>query len=714
MELMGYVDPLAAKTGEAIACHVSVAREGEVDIDVVRLIHGDESPVGPGFKVEAVEAIPACTIAASPQRTHCGSCMVIEGLWEDAPAKLAIELYVWPTLPARGRRQGLISITGSDGTVLALALGADGRLELVTGVPERRTTQCRIDAPLSARSWFHVSVTLDAVAELATIALGHGERHTSTCACPPIPVHANCVIGALSCERPQGQPMPVDCFNGKLEHPRVFDGATLLAEWRFELEVDGAEVVDASGRNKHGRLINLPARAMTGHSWTGDELSHSHAPEQYAAAHFHEDDLEDARWEESVRLNLPDDLRSGVYAVRLRHRDDVDHVPFCVVPHGPAARAPVTLLVPTFTYLAYANERLLEREPHSISVGRHDAAVASHPEFGLSLYDRHIDGSGVCYATSRRPLLNIRPDYRSWVHGAPRHLSADLYIVDWLEHAGVPYDVVTDHDLHRDGVAALGDSRVVITGGHPEYVTGKMLDGLEAFLARGGRMMYLGGNGFYWVTSQDPERDHVIEVRRGVSGTRTWESEPGEVHHSTTGEPGGLWRHRGRPPNALTGVGFSGQLTGVRSANVQAMLKAPGYRRAPDSFRPETAFAFEGIGESELIGDFGLIMSGASGDEIDRYDVSRGSPPDALVIATSTGHSEHYLLCCEDVLMTSSTLAGTNNDLVRSDMVLLRLTDGGAVFSVGSICFAGSLSHNGYANNVARLATNVLREFMRP
>jgi N,N-dimethylformamidase len=36
------------------------------------------------------------------------------------------------------------------------------------------------------------------------------------------------------------------------------------------------------------------------------------------------------------------------------------------------------------------------------------------------------------------------------------------------------------------------------------------------------------------------------------------------------------------------------------------------------------------------------------------------------------------------------------------------------VFSTGSIAWCGSLSHNGYANNVARITGNVLRRFLDP
>ena len=38
---------------------------------------------------------------------------------------------------------------------------------------------------------------------------------------------------------------------------------------------------------------------------------------------------------------------------------------------------------------------------------------------------------------------------------------------------------------------------------------------------------------------------------------------------------------------------------------------------------------------------------------------------------------------------------------------------GGAVFSVGSIAWSASLSHNKYANNVSRIAKNVVRRFLK-
>jgi N,N-dimethylformamidase len=245
---------------------------------------------------------------------------------------------------------------------------------------------------------------------------------------------------------------------------------------------------------------------------------------------------------------------------------------------------------------------------------------------------------------------------------------------------------------------------VVITGSHPEYTSEAMLDAYEAFLERGGGLLYLGGNGFYWATSTVADAPWCIEVRRGPAGTRASECAPGEGHHASTGEPGGLWRHRGRAPNRLVGVGFTSEGWDTR---------APGYRRTAAASDERFAWVFEGIGPDELIGDFGLVMDGTAGDEIDRADPALGTPPEAVVLATSTGHSDYYQLAVEEILATEPGLGGTENALVRSDIVLFETPAGGAVFSAGAISFTGALSHAGYENNVSRMVGNVVRAFLR-
>src|SRR5690242_18942486 len=102
------------------------------------------------------------------------------------------------------------------------------------------------------------------------------------------------------------------------------------------------------------------------------------------------------------------------------------------------------------------------------------------------IYDLHSDGSGYAYSTRLRPITNMRPNYRMWLVGAPRHLGADLYLVDWLEQKGFDYDVFTDEELHHEGKELLDHYKAVMTGTHPEYWTAPMLTGLESYLNEGG------------------------------------------------------------------------------------------------------------------------------------------------------------------------------------------------------------------------------------
>ncbi len=87
--------------------------------------------------------------------------------------------------------------------------------------------------------------------------------------------------------------------------------------------------------------------------------------------------------------------------------------------------------------------------------------------------------------------------------------------------------MITEEDLHHEGLGLLRPYRVVITGSHPEYDSAEMLDAFEAYLRHGGRLMYMGGNGFYWRIAHHPARQGVIEVRRAEGGVRAWDAEPG-------------------------------------------------------------------------------------------------------------------------------------------------------------------------------------------
>jgi N,N-dimethylformamidase len=703
VNIVGYSDVWSVAPGERIRFMVSTGH-ARYSASIVRLFHGDLKPEGPGRKVRPVETSVDGEYEGREQPYRLGS----YGLVDPAPAVgvrdgFAVSAWVYPTTPRAGdqplvtcrrddRRRGWGLYVEEEGDV---SLRLDGET-------------FRTHAPLGASAWTFVRAAFaDGCVRLEQRPLVRFPFDESAATTEqavdgaPEPVAAPLVLGGHS-----GAAGPVGRFNGKLEAPRLETGGRVVGEWDFAQDIGGDEIRDVSGNGHHGRLVNMPMRAVTGRRWTGDEVDWRRVPEQYAAVFFHEDDLEDAGWEVDFEVVVPDDLPSGVYAAWLRADGDEEWIPFFVRPPRGTAASPAALLMPTLSYLAYANEHAALTNP--VAVTDFDMRDYMQPEDHLAmdvpllgLYDKHRDDIGCCYSSRLRPVVNMRPHYHLPLIRSAHQFPADLHLVDWLDEKGLGVDVITDEDLHAEGRKLLSPYRVVLTGTHPEYWTTAMTKALRDYLDSGGRFMYLGGNGFYWVTSVDPRRPHVIEVRRGRRGTGTWRGAPGEDHHSTTGELGGLWRDRGWPPQRLVGVGMA----------TQGFDRALPFERAEGSRDLRASWIFEGVPEGS-IGDDGLVMGGAAGLEVDRLDYSLGTPPHALLLATATGFSDSYQHVVEEVESSDSKQGGSVSPYVRGDVVFFELPDGGAVFSASSIAWCGCLSHNGYDNPVSRITENVLRRFV--
>lgn len=700
--LTGYSTRLSAKQSETITFMVSTDQPS-FDVSIVRLRHGDSSSKGPGRKEEMVPASVAGSYPGQQQALHPGSAVIVA---RDAglavPDKFSIFIWMFPTRIAGGTQ----TILAGDGG-LWLGLIDGGRLAFKAG-----HSMVRLDAPALERVWQWVSVSFaDGTATLST-----GLR--PDCATMSNDQSASGELGAVAVGAMSmafGATMvdghATEGFNGKLADPMVFGRmlsaselsaaarlsdlteapAGCAAAWDFSLTGSADIVPDVVGGH-HGQTHQSPTRHVTGPHWTGEFLDPRLDPRGYAAMHFHEDMLADAGWSPSFSLTIPDTYPSGVYAARIVAGSEVEYLPFFVVAERGTTRNRVALLMPTFTYMAYGNEMWRD--------------------YGLNcLYDHYVDGSGVTLASILHPIKTFRPDrgLLKSVSGERfgRHLCADLYFVDWAATVGIDIDIITDHELHFERLSAVEPYDAVVTGSHPEYVSARMLDALEAYLGHGGSLAYLGGNGFYSVTTLSDD-GATVEVRR-PNGTRPSNAEPGEAHHAMTGEPGGIWRGRGRAPQRLVGVGFTAQ--GWTSRD-ECGLPRPYQQAARDTELARELM--QGIAPEIPIGDFVTLGlgRGAAGDEVDRADYRLGTPAQAAILASATGFSTDYQLVIEERrdVNESSTLPG--NELVRSDIVAFETPAGGLVFSVGSMQWFSALSANNYDNDVSTLTRNVLRRML--
>ncbi len=713
MRIVGYADRLSVRAGEEIAFCIS-SEHAAYRPEIVRLRRGGSPRHGSALVEEAVAAGLPARLPGREQATTSGSFVEAGslGLLD------AVGLAVWflPTLPGPEPRP-LLAVGE---LVLEVSAG---------GVALRRgdVRLAALDAPPAERRWAFAAATVDSAGEVR-LSLHRPDAPVATVASQVAPAPVNGVLRIGSDGTATGGLGRT--FNGKVARPVVaataWPEATTAAlaggtdpigllvpatTSALDLAADpgGTRVPDRGGLTDGATVRQLPARGVPGPFWAGAETDFRRSPAEFDALHLHDDDLADAGWAPDLTWAVPANLPSGVYALKASAGEDVDRIPFVVTPTR--HEAPVLVVLPTWTYLAYANWRTYaEYEAERLviygearGIDERDRWLVAHPELGRSLYDVHTDGSGVCHSSRLRPIVNIRPDYFTPTTRGFRHFAQDLLLLDWLDRRGEHYAVVTDDEVEREGADLLSRYDVVLTGSHPEYCSAGMLDAYLRYTYAGGRLMYLGGNGFYQVTARHPGHPGAVEIRRGHAGVTTWVSDPGEEHLAATGEPGGLWRMRGRAPNLLAGVGFT----------AQGFDSGYGYARSAASAQPSVSWVFEGVstGVGEVFGTEGPGLGGAAGDELDRADGTLGTPADAVVLASSVGHSEKIALVPEEADHGYAAPPPGIHPKVRADVVLLGRPGGGAVFSVGSIAWSTAMTHNGGDNDVSRITANVLDRF---
>jgi hypothetical protein len=724
----GYVRPWVAAAGGQVALHAHLPHP--TSVEVVRIAcanaeqHADGRPWGPEERIEPVGGGAPVTVGPMSQPLLPGT--RVRARCDGLPDWRSLALVIALQRRPRGGAGAVLALASGDRVVLDIAVvltdGDHARIALRDGrgatcasvalpchdwlllviEPDAqgwtlREARCRADVPDGLPTRWGSCTRVDAESpscRVDDLRLGRPDASVPTA---DVRVDLLSIVrrGAIEGLSPADL-AACDPDGGHWEAASRADGCLLRARTGV-----GVTTIDLAGR----ATIEEPQRpcaGLCGLRWDGRVHDPALAPAHYTALQLHADTMLDAGWSPTLVWPVPRDLPSGIYAFRLvaqadagSAEDDAPVFASFVVSAAGAPRARVAVWLPTFSWLAYSNATESMRGPR-VSEAPHPAEArldAIHPAHGRSLYERHADGQGVVWVGERRPLWSASPGHRPW------QLVADTWLLDWLEREGTPFDVITDHDVHRDGAGALAPYAVVLTGHHPEYVSTPVWDALWSWLHRGGRLMYLGGNGFYWRTAVDVGAG-LIEVRRAEDGTRPHVGAPGESHCAFTGEYGGLWRRLGRAPQRLVGVGMA----------AQGFDHGAPYRRWTDADAPEVAFVLAGV-DGDTFGASGCWSGAASGWEIDRADAELGTPPGTWWLARSVGHAPSMLRTKEELL---SYVPPFRDAKARSDIVVAPVGDGD-VFAVGSMTWIGALRDpDGRNGDVATITGNVLRRFLDP
>ena len=131
-ELIGYADKFSVTPGETIRFMVSTD-QSEYEAVMVRLIHADENPAGPGFKEEVIASHGQ--FSGRKQTAYPGSCMIVEdNVVLRQVTSLTLQAWIYPTTSLKGVPQGIITKwSKADESGYGLYIGEKGDVGLWLG-----------------------------------------------------------------------------------------------------------------------------------------------------------------------------------------------------------------------------------------------------------------------------------------------------------------------------------------------------------------------------------------------------------------------------------------------------------------------------------------------------------------------------------------------------------------------------------------------------
>ena len=340
--------------------------------------------------------------------------------------------------------------------------------------------------------------------------------------------------------------------------------------------------------------------------------------------------------------------------------------PWIVAPQKPTAK--IAVLASNLTWNAYNNlggrsnyilNDLLPRRP--VVNARLDLERYTNPNFGG------------WEAATYRPLSLDRPEP---LNSVPQHeqptdpiegrlacaaTPAEWRLLAWLEREGFAYDYYAETQLHA-GELPLDDYRVLVMSVHPEYWTRQMYASVKDWVTRrGGKLVYLGGNGIN--CEVELLDDHRVVHHNGRAADVTAGKFESRFHMRVESEAN------------LLGVVFTD--TGIMSAAPYEAIEAGHWALAGTGLAPGDHF---GLHSQHM-----RCPGGASGHEQDK--VSPSSPKQVQVLAR-----------------------GLNPNDGGAHLAYYETDSGGAVFSAGSIIWPACLLVD---HAVSKITANVFARFTK-
>ena len=295
MRLTGYSDRWSAEPGQTLTFFVS-SEQPRYRAQLVRLIHGDENPRGPGPKEEPLDSPINGEYRGVEQPIYTGSYVIVEDAAALASGFLTFQAWIRPSQPDWSE-QAVAGQWDAEAQSGFLLLVDQGELELRVGTASGSPLVVRLVAPLRPIEWCFVAFTVDVAARKimlrADCSVFHPARPSTVSVeavgesaivlAPGAPI----TIGAGWIDQIDGRTAPRACFNGKIEGPKAFTAALDASEldalsrgevlgeaamqscaacWDFAFKPAMREIPDGREGRLDGKTVNRPMRATSSHA----------------------------------------------------------------------------------------------------------------------------------------------------------------------------------------------------------------------------------------------------------------------------------------------------------------------------------------------------------------------------------------------------------------------------------------------------------------
>jgi len=339
IKIFGYTNKISVKSGEKIDFHVNADGTETANAQLVRLIHGDQHPDGPGFVEEEIENPLNGVWDVKKQFTQLGSYLVVD----DPDQRLSVDgsftlfCYIWPTIPNKGLRQTLLGRWDtSTNEGFCLGINTQGHLEFWVG-DGKEVDYVISELPLIKKTWYFVSASFDHNNGIATLYQeGVLNRYNSLIGkVTPYDFRSHVqttfrfkqknrndipfmIAGSLDFHELRGN-FVSDTYFGKIDRPgicnrplsrdemdKICSGEkppqdSTLAYWDttegYAENGIGNTVVDTGPNKLNAKGVNHPIRCLTGWNWSGKNDCFRLAPNEYGGIEFHPEAVTDCRWE---------------------------------------------------------------------------------------------------------------------------------------------------------------------------------------------------------------------------------------------------------------------------------------------------------------------------------------------------------------------------------------------------------------------------------